>query len=72
MRVGGAQIRWVPLFHCVLSARKEGTPPSLCSQCQSGFLEEMSQQRNPFSHRGRAVTTKERDVVRDNKEKEGV
>ena len=28
--------------------------------------------QKPFSHRGRAVTKKERDVVRENKEKEGV
>ena len=32
----------------------------------------MSQQDMPFSHRGRALTVKERDVVRDNEGRRGV
>ena len=32
----------------------------------------LSQQGMPFSHSGRAVTVKERDVVREDEEKEGV
>ena len=38
-------------------------------RCQRGPL---SQQEKPFSHRGRAVTKKERDVVRENEGKETV
>ena len=60
-----------------------GSPRSLCSKCQEGrspsltvftVSEELSRgdvtPAKPFSHRGPAVTTKERDVVREMKEKE--
>ena len=56
-----------------------GLPFLVCRSRETVFVEERpccqsmskSQQGKPFSHRGRAVTVKESDVLRENKEKEG-
>ena len=68
---------------CWDSSESQGSPCSLCSPKQTRFscgrVKGMGawkvnchSEQEPFSHRGRAVTIKERDVARENREKEGV
>ena len=64
MRVGIGQSRWVHRIHCVRSVGK-----FLLRNERNGCLESQLSQQKPFSHRGRAVTMKERDVVRENRSK---
>ena len=66
-RVGVAQSRWVHLVHCVRSVGKV----LLRNRGLGAWRVNCHSKQKPFSHRGWAVTIKERDVVRE-KKKEGV
>ena len=52
---------------CWVGSESLGSPRSLCSQLPENFSCGTATATKPFSHRGRAVTTKERDVVREMK-----
>ena len=54
------------------SSESLDSPRSLFSECQKKFSGGAVTAAKPFSHRRGAVTTKEKDVVRDVKEKERV
>ena len=54
---------------CDESSESLGSSRSLCSECHRSSLVELSQQQSLLSHRGRAATVKERDVVREKESK---
>ena len=62
--VGIAQCRWGLLVHCAVSGRFS------CGRVRGlgAWRVNCHSKKESFSHRGRAVTVKERDVVRVNKE----
>ena len=55
---------------CKESSESLDSPRSLCSDCQRSSSGGIVTAAKPFSHSGRAMTIKKKDVVRNTKEKE--